>query len=156
MKEYFPDIINKYMPEIEPYIENEKVVMRFVGTWIGGGARLSGLYVVTDKKIYFRGKVKMSAWSTTASLAISGSKSKHVHMIPLDAIIKVVQKKNVFTITEKLDWMGEKYAKKGKKMKVAIEIAQGKEAGKKETKDELFARCDEFRQYIESKMSASS
>ncbi|MHA1310996.1 MAG: hypothetical protein ACTSQO_08710 [Candidatus Helarchaeota archaeon] len=153
MKEYYPEIMEKYMPEIEPYLEGEKVQMRFVGVWLGAGARLSGLFVVTDKKLYFRGKAKMSAWSSTYSLATSGAKSKHVQMIPLDSIIDLKQKKNKFIITEVLDWMGGKYAGKGKKMKVIIEMAQGKENGKKETKDELFARCDELKNYIESKKS---
>ncbi|MHA1270675.1 MAG: hypothetical protein ACTSPY_12855 [Candidatus Helarchaeota archaeon] len=150
MKEFYPEIMEKYMPEIEPFIEGEEIAMRFVGTWLGGGARLSGLFVVTDKKIYFRGKVKMSAWSSTYSLASSGSKSKHVQMIPIDSIIDLKQKKNQFVITEVLDWMGGKYAGKGKKMKVVIEVAQGKEAGKKESKDELFARCEEFKKHIDS------
>lgn len=153
MKEYYPDIMEKYMPEIEPFLEGEKVVHRFVGVWNGLGAKLSGLYVVTDEKIYFRGKVKMSAWSTTGSLISSGSKSKRVHTIPLDSIEQLTQKKTKFIIRENLSWMGGKYEKKNKKTKIVIEMSKGKGPDGKESKQELFARANELKEYIDSKRS---
>ncbi|TFF89380.1 MAG: hypothetical protein EU549_00815 [Promethearchaeota archaeon] len=153
MKEFYPEIMEKYMPEIEPHLAGEKVVHRFVATWVGLGARLSGLCVVSDEKIYFRGKVKMSGRSSTFSLISSGSKSKEVHMIPLNAIEQLTQKKNKFIIRENLSWMGGKYEKKNKKTKIVIEMSKGKGPDGKESKEELIARANELKEYIDSKRS---
>jgi len=153
MKEYFPEYIEKYMPEIEPYIENETVVMRFVGNKAESNTRLTGLFVVTDKNIYFRGKIAATAGMSRYTLIKSGMKSKEVHKIPLDSILSIQQKKNKFVIIEDLSWMGEKYAKKGKKLKIVIEIPKGKDESGKETKEELLKRCEEFNDYIRSKIN---
>ena len=148
MKEWFIDKINLYMPLIEPYLEDETIVHRFVGLFDGIGARGSGLFVITEKNIYFRGKPKAGATTFTWQLV----KAKEVQHIPIDSIYEFIQKKNKFILKLTLDWMGEKYV--GKKDKTVFEMYQGKEGKVKESKEELMKRVMEFKTYIESKMGS--
>jgi len=153
MQEYYSDIINANFPEIQPIIDEagEKVVHRFVGTWLGHGARLTGLFVISDQKLYFRGKMKVTFSSSTYSMISSGTKAKNVFIIPLDAIFEMIQKKNEFVFKHKLDYMGGKYT--GKKEKVVIAMYQGKEGNLKESKEEWMKRADELKSYLSTKIT---
>ena len=153
MEEWYPEIIEKYYPLIEPYVKDENVVFRFTGTFFKMGfssTLLSGLYVVTDKTIYFCGKAKGGSW---ASIGKSGK----IQVIPIDSIYLVNNKKNTFTIKYGLDWMGEKYA--GKASKFQMQMHQGKrktEKGKeKESKLDTFARAGQLKEYIDSKRGST-
>ncbi|MHA1263980.1 MAG: hypothetical protein ACTSRS_01995 [Candidatus Helarchaeota archaeon] len=148
MKEWYSDIMNKYWPEIESQLQpDETVVHRFVGLWDGFGTRSSGLFVVTNKNLYMRGKPKVGAWTPVYKLA-SG---KQLQILPLDSIYEIIQKKNVFIFRVTLDWMGGKYI--GKKDKIKIQVYQGKEGKEKESKDAMMQRVEELKAYLQSKIA---
>lgn len=153
MQEYYSEITNNYFPEIQPLIEEVggTVVYRFVGTWVGYGARLTGLFVVTDQNLYFRGKMKMTFGSSTMSMISSGTKAKNVFIIPLDAIYELVQKKNEFVLKHKLDYRGGKYI--GKRDKIVIAMYQGKEGKSVESKEEWMKRANELKSYLSEKVT---
>ncbi|HUX99600.1 MAG TPA: hypothetical protein VMV49_08610 [Candidatus Deferrimicrobium sp.] len=153
MKEYYTEIMDKFFPDIQSELElaNESVVHRFHGTWVGHGARLSGLFVISDNKIYFRGKPKMTFTSSTWSLMSSAGKSKNVMIVPFNSIYELKAKKNQFVFKHTLDFMGGKYV--GKKEKVVIEMTQGKEGKEKESKEELFKRAEELNSFLIAKMN---
>ncbi len=150
MKEWYSEIINTYMPEVELTLnqKSEKVVHRFVGLFDGLAQRTSGLFVLTDENIYVRGKPKTGAWTPVWELA----KGSHLVVIPLNAIYEIIQNKNVFVLRIKLDHLGGKYI--GKRDKVKLEVYQGKEGKEKESKEECFKRADELRAYLDSKKTA--
>jgi len=153
MQEWYSDITNKNFPEIQPLIEEagETIVSRFVGTFLGYGVRLTGLYVITDQKIYFKGKMKVTFSSSAWDMAKSGSKAKSVFQIPLDSIYQVVAKKTEFVIKHKLDYKGGKFV--GKRDKLVIAMYQGKEGKSKESKEEWLKRADELKSYLNTKVT---
>lgn len=149
MKEWYSDITSNYWPEIESQIQpDETTVYRFVGLWDGFGARASGLFVVTNKNMLFRGKAKLGAW--TPIYKVAGG--KNIQIVPLDSIFEIIQKKNVFVFRINLDWMGGKYV--GRKDKVKIQVYQGKEGKEKESGQDMMARVEEIHGYLKSKMTA--
>ena len=152
MKEYYSEIMDKYFPDIKSELElaNESVVHRFHGTWVGHGARLSGLFVTSDDKMYFRGKPKMAFSSSSWSMMSSAGKAKNVFIVPLNSIYELKASKNKFVLKHTLDYMGGKYV--GKKEKVVIEMTQGKEGKEKESKEELIKRSEELNSFLISKM----
>ena len=153
MQDYYSETVNLYFPEIKLVLEEagEKVVYRFVGTWVGHGARLTGLYVISDQKLYFKGKMKVTFTSSTYSMISSGTKAKNVFMIPLDMIYELTQKKTDFIFKHKLDYMGGKYI--GKKEKVIISMYQGKEGKLKESKEEWMKRANDLNSFIRTKVT---
>lgn len=153
MQEYYSEIMNRDFPDIKAVMEenSDESVHRFVGTWVGQGARLTGLYVISDSKLYFRGKMKVTFTSSTWSMATSGAKAKNVFIIPLDQMYELVQKKTDFVIKYKLDYMGGKYI--GKREKLVIAMYQGKEGNLKESKEEWMKRADELKAFISPKLT---
>ncbi|NVM31615.1 MAG: hypothetical protein HWN65_22450 [Candidatus Helarchaeota archaeon] len=151
MSEYpwFSKLVSKYWPEIETLIPpDETIQYKFIGIFEGLGSRTSGLYVITDKKIYSRGKPKTGAFTPVWKLA--GAKA--IQVIPLDAIYELIDKKSKFILRIYLDYMGEKYT--GKTGKFLIAPHQGKEKGiGKEPKTEWLNRLNEYKKFIMSKMS---
>jgi len=153
MQEYYSEITNTHFPDIQPLIEEagETVVHRFVGTFLGYGVRLSGLYVITDKNLYFRGKMKVTFTSSTWSMAKSGSKAKNVFIIPLDSIYELTHKKTEFILKHKLDYMGGKYI--GKRDKIVVAMYQGKEGKQVESKEEWLKRADQLKATLSEKVT---
>lgn len=147
MKEWYSDIMDTYWPEIEAELKGEPVVFRFVGLFEGYGKRVSGLFVVTEKTIYVRGKPKVGAF--TPMYKLGGAKK--VFKVPLAAVFEYYQKKTKFAIKFTLDWMGPKYT--GKKDKVVIAVYQGKDGKVKEPKDEWMNRIAELNSFLASHTS---
>ena len=127
MKEYYSEVMDRHFPSIKACLEaDEQIQMRFVGKHLEPSpwapVLLTGLYVVTDKNLYFCGKAGFQGGIT------SSGKSGTVIKIPLNTISYFEVKKNSGTLKYRVDFMGPKY--QGKQAKVKFEILRGKE-GKK-------------------------
>ena len=152
MSEYpwYSELVMTYWPEIETLIpSDEKVMFQFIGVFEGLGSRVSGLCVLTDQKMYIRGKAKAGAWTPVWKLA----GAKKVQVYPYDAMYEMIEKGAVKVIFRlKLDYMGEKYI--GKTGKVLMAPHQGKEKGLgKEPKEEWIKRVADYKAFIMSKIS---
>ena len=147
MKEYFTEQIQKYFPLIQPSLKEEEVIYRFYGRYktksMWEKANLAGLWVVTNKNLYFQGKASFSGWQT--------SKGGRVLTIPVNSIFFLKPKGEVnWVLKHSIDFMGPKYV--GKKQKVTIVMLQGKENKTKELKTEWFKRAEEFYSFLKSKV----
>ena len=146
---WFSELVGKYWPEVKAMIPaGEEVVFKFIGIFEGLGSRTSGLYVITDKNIYARGKPKSGAWTPVWKLA----GAKKVQLIPLNAIYEIIDKKSKFIFRIRMDFPGDKYV--GKTGKFMMAPHQGKEKGLgKEPKAEWLNRMADYIAFIRKKMS---
>lgn len=151
MKEYYTEKIQKYFPRIESFLKDEKVIYRFYGKYKTKSAwekaELNGLWVVTDRNLYFQGKASFSGWQT--------KKGGQVLTIPINSITTMEPKGKVkwalkFSIEKMLFPTTSK--KVGKDEKLTIVMAQGIENKTKEPKAEWIKRAEEFNSYLKSKM----
>lgn len=152
MSEYpwFSKLVAKYWPEIEALIQpDETIAFKFIGIFEGLGQRSSGLFVITDKNLYMRGKPKTGAFTPVWKMA--GGKKTQV--IPLNAFYEMIDKKTKFIFRIEHDYLGGKYI--GKKGKFAMSPHQGKEKGiGKEPKAEWLKRIDDYRTFFASKITS--
>ena len=97
MSEYpwFSKLVAKYWPEIEALIQpDETIAFKFIGIFEGLGQRSSGVFVITDKNLYMRGKPKTGAFTPVWKMA--GGKKTQV--IPLSAMYELIDKKKKFIL----------------------------------------------------------
>ncbi|MBD3227100.1 MAG: hypothetical protein GF329_02845 [Candidatus Lokiarchaeota archaeon] len=131
-------LIEKYLPEIEPYLEGAEIRHKFWGVffanWTG---EMNGLFVLTDDAFFVRGKASFkSGWGGIA-------KSGEVQKIPYSSFQTVYSKKHKAVI--KYD--GAFKGKPGKMGKMTI--APKKMKG--ENKKDLISRANQYYDFIKSK-----
>jgi len=158
LKEYYPTIFERYYPEIEASLEDENPIYRFVGVYaektFTKNISLKGLFVFTDKNIYFRGKAKASFNKGWVDYARSGSK-QFVMKYPLEALRVLKQGGSKFVIKYDLGYThGEKYA--GKLKKMVMTVNRGKDEKGKEPKEEWLGRIEEIRKFIDEAIAKNS
>ncbi|TFF89063.1 MAG: hypothetical protein EU549_01870 [Promethearchaeota archaeon] len=130
--------IEKYLPEIEPFLEGAEIRYKFYGVfyapWLG---EMNGLFVLTDDAFFVRGKAGFkSGWAGMA-------KSGEVQKIPYSSFQTFYSKKHKAVI--KYDG-----AFKGKPGKIGkMTIAPKKMEG--ENKQDLIARANEYYDFLKSK-----
>jgi len=130
--------INKFMPEIEPYLKGAPVVFKFWGQffmqWLG---EMDGLFVFTEDTIYVRGKATFkSGWGGIA-------KSGDVRIIPYQYLRTLITKKNKAVIV----YDGAMEGKPGNQGKMTI--APYPEKG--ESKEDYITRANVYFDYIKKK-----
>lgn len=153
MREWYSDKIRQYFRAIEPHLGGEIVKHRFIGMYAVKSAFKSyggeGLWVATDKALYFYGRAKGIYFGTGLA---TGKELFSAHgkvlVFSFDKMINFEHKRDRFFVEYDVSTQGAEYKKNVKKFRIRMYL--GKEGKEKETKVKLLSRAAEFNQYVQS------